>query len=232
MMSIAPPPCLLLIEDEPAIRRMLRAGLHGYRLHEAATGHAGLQLIAGERPDVIILDLGLPDMEGLEIVRTLREWSTTPLIVLTARGQEADKIAALDAGANDYMTKPFSAGELQARLRAVLRRKNALRQPEAPCVAFGPFVVDLRLQEVHRDGTLIALSPTEYRLLMVLVQRAGTVVTQRQLLDAVWGPAYADALHYVRIYMQRLRQKLEANPARPVYLQTEAGVGYRLRLDA
>jgi two-component system KDP operon response regulator KdpE len=230
-MTSASPPQLLLIEDEPAIRRMLRASLDGYQLHEAATGREGLRLATALSPDTIILDLGLPDMDGLEVVRALRGWSATPIIVLTARGQEPDKIAALDAGADDYVTKPFSAGELLARLRVALRRRSARQQPEEPVVRVGPIEIDLQHQQVRRDGAPVSLSPTEYRLLAVLVQRADTVVTQSQLLDAVWGPAYAGATHYVRVYMQRLRQKLEANPTRPVYLLTEAGVGYRLRLD-
>ncbi|NJO81729.1 MAG: response regulator [Blastochloris sp.] len=230
-MSSASPPQILLIEDEPAIRRMLRAGLSGYQLHEAATGREGLRLAAVVEADAIILDLGLPDMDGLEVVRALRGWSTTPISVLTARGHESDKIAALDAGADDYVTKPFAAGELQARLRAALRRRNAPQQPEEPVVQFGPLAIDLQRQEVRRNGAVVHLSPTEYRLLAVLVQRADTVVTQRQLLDSVWGLEYADAAHYVRIYMQRLRQKLETNPARPAFLLTEVGVGYRLRRD-
>lgn len=226
-----PPPAILVIEDERQIRRFLRTSLasHGYQVHEASTGQEGVEQAAQLQPACIILDLGLPDLDGLEVLRRIRNWSAVPVVILTARGQEQDKITLLDAGADDYLTKPFGVGELLARIRVALRRTASATTSEAPIVHFGDIAVDLVHRKVRRRDTEIHLTPTEYRLLSALVRQLGRVVTQRQLLDEVWGPEYADAPHYVRIYMQHLRHKLEADPSRPRYLLTEPGVGYRLR---
>ena len=223
-----PAPRLLVIDDEPAIRRFLRTALeaHDYPVLEAATAQAGLAAAATERPELIILDWGLPDMEGLEALRRLREWSRVPVILLTVRGDEADKIAALDAGADDYLTKPFGAGELMARIRAALRR-TAPAGGEA-VFETGSLRVDLGRRLVVRGGVEVALTPTEYDLLRVLVVNAGKVITHRQLLQAVWGPGYDD-LHMLRVNISNLRRKLEPEPGRPTVIITEPGVGYRLR---
>jgi len=225
---------VVVIEDDPQIRRFMRAGLspHGFDIHEAEGGQTGLTEIAHRKPDVIILDLGLPDLDGVEVVRRLREWTSTPVIVLSARALESDKIAALDAGADDYLTKPFGMGELLARLRVALRHAGRVENGEAAVFeaanGSGHLRVDLAQRRVHRGGTEIHLTPIEYRLLATLVRHAGKVLTHRQLLKEVWGPAYVERTHYLRIYMGALRQKLEADPARPELLMTEAGVGYRL----
>ncbi|HMO55955.1 MAG TPA: response regulator [Roseiflexaceae bacterium] len=226
-------PILLIIEDEIPIRRFLRTSLHGngYRLQEAATAQEGLRQAAVCHPDCIILDLGLPDRDGIEVVHELRTWSQTPIIVLTARGQEHDKIQLLDAGADDYLTKPFSVGELLARIRVALRHKSIANATSEPIFELGPLRIDQVRHQVFLDGNEVRLTPLEYKLLVVLVRHAGRVVTQRQLLRDVWGLEDADSVHYVRVYMQHLRHKLEANPARPVYFTTEPGVGYRLRID-
>ena len=225
---------ILIIEDETQIRRFLRSSLasHGYELVEAATGQAGIEQMAQLQPACVILDLGLPDMDGLEVVRRIREWSAVPLVILTARGQEQDKIALLDAGADDYLTKPFGVGELLARIRAALRRTTGMQLPETPVAIFGEVRVDLVRRQVFRADEEVHLTPLEYKLLAVLVRQMGRVVTQRQLLHEVWGPEYTDSAHYLRIYMQHLRHKLEADPARPRFLITEPGVGYRLRDEA
>lgn len=224
-------PLILIIEDEPPIRRFLRAALtaNGYRLVESATAAEGLRQAATVNPDLIILDLGLPDLDGLAVTSRLREWSRTPIVVLSARGQEHDKIAALDAGADDYLTKPFGVGELLARMRAALRHA-AQAQGAEPLQSFsaGGLLVDLAQRQVSRDGLQIHLTPIEYKLLVTLVQHAGKVVTHHQLLEAVWGKGYAEETHYLRIYMGHLRRKLELEPARPRHLRTEPGVGYRL----
>lgn len=227
-------PAVVLIEDERPIRRFLRATLisQGYRLFEAATGEEGLAEAAVRQPDVVILDLGLPDIDGLEVIRRLREWTAVPIIVLSARGQEGDKIAALDAGADDYVSKPFGIGELLARMRAVLR--HATRNPkEAANSTFvvGDLSVDLALRRVVVAGEEVHLTPIEYRLLTTLIHYAGKVVTQRQLLKEVWGPHQTEQPHYLRVYIAQLRRKLETDPARPRYLLTEPGVGYRLAAD-
>lgn len=224
---------VLVIEDELQIRRFLRAALAagGHELIEASTGAEGIQLAAGRRPDCIILDLGLPDMDGAEVLRALREWASTPIIILTARGREQDKIALLDGGADDYLTKPFGVGELMARMRVVMRRGSAAQRSDEPVVALGALRIDLAQRQVHRDGAEVHLTPLEFRLLAALVRNGGRVVTQKQLLHEVWGPEYTDAAHYLRIYMQHLRHKLEDDPARPRYLLTEPGVGYRLRVE-
>jgi len=227
-------PAILVIEDEPQIRRFLRAALsaNGYRLIEATTAQEGLIQAATCQPDLVILDLGLPDLDGLEVTRRLREWATIPIIVLSARGQESDKIAALDAGADDYVTKPFGIGELLARMRVALRHAmRASREPDSAVFVVGDLQVDMAQRRVSVADQEIHLTPIEYRLLTTLVHYAGKVVTHRQLLQEVWGPGYANATHYLRVYMGQLRHKLEANPARPRYLMTEPGVGYRLKTD-
>jgi two-component system KDP operon response regulator KdpE len=221
---------VLVIEDELQIRRFLRATLvsHGYRFAEAATAQTGLMHAATYNPQVIILDLGLPDFDGLEVTRRLREWTNVPIIVLSARGQEQDKIAALDAGADDYLTKPFGVGELMARIRVALR--HAARVAEAvhqSSFTAGNIHVDLDQRRVVVSGTEVHLTPIEYSLLTTLIRYAGKVVTHHQLLKEVWGEAYADESHYLRVYMGQLRRKLEADPARPQHLLTEPGVGYR-----
>jgi two-component system KDP operon response regulator KdpE len=230
----SPAPTVLVIEDEPQIRRFLRATLpaHGYRLLEAGTAQDGLTQAAMHQPELIILDLGLPDLDGLEVTRRLREWTTVPILVLSARGQETDKVVALDAGADDYLTKPFGTQELLARMRVALRHAAHLRQePQEPVFTVGDLRVDLTHRRVDVANQEIHLTPIEYKLLTVLVRYAGRVVTQRQLLQEVWGPHQTSATHYVRVYMGQLRHKLEANPARPRYLVTEPGVGYRLKTD-
>lgn len=229
-----PGPTVLLIEDEPQIRRFLRATLtaHGYRLIEATTAQDGLVQAATRQPELIILDLGLPDLDGLEVTRRLREWAAMPILVLSARGQELDKIAALDAGADDYITKPFGVGELLARMRVALRHtRQTLQEPDAPVFTTGDLRVDQAQRRVYVAEQEVHLTPIEYRLLTTLVRYAGRVVTHRQLLNEVWGPGYNNATHYLRVYMGQLRHKLEANPARPRYLSTEPGVGYRLKTD-
>jgi two-component system KDP operon response regulator KdpE len=225
---------LLVIEDDPQIQRFLRVALgsHGYRLCEAATGGAGLVEAATRQPDIVILDLGLPDIDGLEVIRRLREWTALPIIVLSARGQEREKIAALDAGADDYVSKPFGVGELLARRRVALR--HATRSPDEAgdvSCSIGDLLVDLAKRQVTVAGQPVHLTPIEYRLLTTLIRHAGKVLTHRQLLTEVWGPPYADQAHYLRVYMAQLRRKLERDPARPRYLLTEPGVGYRLAAD-
>jgi two-component system KDP operon response regulator KdpE len=223
---------VVLIEDEPQIRRFLRAtlGSSGYRLHEATSGEDGLIEAATRQPDVVILDLGLPDIDGLQVIRRLREWSTVPIIVLSARGQEGDKVAALDAGADDYVSKPFAVGELLARLRVALRHA-AVGESGEPTFTVAGLRVDQVKRLVQMDGKDVHLTPIEYRLLTTLVRHAGRVVSQRQLLKDVWGPAHTDQAHYLRVYMGTLRRKLEQDPARPRYLLTEPGVGYRLAAE-
>jgi len=230
----SPAPTVLVIEDEPQIRRFLRATLpaHGYRLLEAETAQDGLTQAAMHQPELIILDLGLPDLDGLDVTRRLREWTAVPILVLSARGQETDKVVALDAGADDYLTKPFGVQELLARMRVALRHAAHLSQePGEPVFVVGDLHVDLAHRRVYVANQEVHLTPIEYKLLTVLVRYAGRVVTQRQLLQEVWGPHQTSATHYVRVYMGQLRHKLEANPARPRYLVTEPGVGYRLKTD-
>jgi two-component system KDP operon response regulator KdpE len=223
-------PLALLVEDEPQIRRFVRAALEeeGWHVHEAATVQRGLSDAGTRSPDLIILDLGLPDGDGIAFIGDIRTWSTVPVIVLSARTGEADKIAALDAGADDYLTKPFSVGELQARVRATIRRQRQPGLDNGGQVRFGDVTVDLKDRRVMKGGASVHLTPTEYRLLAVLVASAGRVLTNPQLLRAVWGPSHADDGHYLRIYMGHLRHKLEDDPAQPRYLLTETGVGYRL----
>jgi len=223
-------PLVVLIEDEPQIRRFLRAalGAQGYRLIESTTGEDGLLQAATRQPDLVIVDLGLPDLDGVEVIRKLREWASMPIIVLSARGQERDKITALDAGADDYVSKPFGVGELLARMRVALRHSADLREPDEPTFTVGDLKVDLAQRRVFVSGKEVHLTPTEYKLITTLIRHAGKVLTHRQLLKEVWGPPYADQAHYLRVYMAQLRRKLEGNPARPRYLLTEPGVGYRL----
>jgi two-component system KDP operon response regulator KdpE len=225
---------VVLIEDEPQIRRFLRASLvsHGYRLFEGSTGAEGLTEAATRQPDLIILDLGLPDMDGLEVIRQLREWTQVPIIVLSARGQERDKIAALDAGADDYVSKPFGVGELLARMRVALRHA-AINPKEVgdPVFSVGDLHVDLAQRQVVVAGHQVHLTPIEYRLLITLIRHAGKLLTHRQLLNEVWGPTYTEQAHYLRVYVAQLRRKLEADPAQPRYLLTEPGVGYRLAVE-
>jgi two-component system KDP operon response regulator KdpE len=225
---------ILLIEDEPQMRRFLRITLlsNGYRLVETETGAEGLLQAASRNPDVVLLDLGLPDMDGLEVTTRLREWTQTPIIVISARELEQDKVKALDAGADDYLTKPFDAGELLARIRVALR--HALRQRsgrQEPVFSLYNMRVDLAQRQVFLDDKEVHLTPIEYKLLMVLVRHAGKVITHTQLLKEVWGPAHVNEVQYLRVYMTQLRHKLEADPARPRFLMNEPGIGYRLKFD-
>jgi two-component system KDP operon response regulator KdpE len=227
-------PLILVVEDDPQIRRFLRATLaaEGYQFQEALTAEEGAAQAAARRPDLILLDLGLPDHDGLEVIRGVREWSQMPIVVVSARGQEKDKIAALDLGADDYVAKPFAVGELLARIRAALRRSASAGQEGSGAVLrFGKVEVDLEKRLVKVDGEDVHLTPNEYKLLQVLVQHPGKVLTQRQLLNEVWGPHHTEQAQYLRVYVAQLRRKLESDPARPKYLQTEPGIGYRLVVD-
>ncbi len=225
-------PTVLLVEDDPAIVRFLRAGLasQGVKLIESASGADGIAQAATRAPDLVLLDLGLPDLDGLEVVKRLREWSSVPVIVISARGQEQDKIRALDAGADDYVTKPFAMGELLARVRVALRHaaRNAAGE-DVGVVQIEELCVDLARRRVTVAGEERALTPIEFRLLALLARHAGRVLTHAQLLREVWGPGYATQHHYVRVYMAQLRHKLEPDPSVPRWLLTEPGVGYRLR---
>ncbi|OAT34082.1 DNA-binding response regulator [Buttiauxella brennerae ATCC 51605] len=222
---------VLIVEDEKEIRRFLRTALEAesLRVHEAETLQRGLLEAATRKPDLVILDLGLPDGDGIDFIRDFRQWSQTPIVVLSARSDEQVKIDALDAGADDYLSKPFGIGELQARLRVVLRRHASLAQPD-PVYQFSTITVDLATRRITRDGAEIHLTPIEFRLLAILLNNHGKVLTQRQLLNQVWGPNAVEHSHYLRIYMGHLRQKLENDPARPTHLLTETGIGYRFML--
>jgi two-component system KDP operon response regulator KdpE len=225
---------VLVIEDEAPIRRFLRSALtgHGYKYIEAVTGKEGLAQAATRQPDLIILDLGLPDMDGVDVIRQLREWTMLPVVVLSVRGNESDKIGALDAGADDYLTKPFGVGELLARIRVILRHAARVgHKPEEPVFTFGDVRVDLENRQVLVGENEVHLTPFEYRLLVTLIRYAGKVVTHRQLLREVWGPGYSEESQYLRVYMTQLRHKLEADPTRPRHLTTEIGVGCRLKVD-
>ena len=223
-------PYALLVEDEPQIRRFVRAALEeeGWHVHEAETMQRGLSDAGTRGPDLIILDLGLPDGNGVDFINDIRKWSSVPVIVLSARTGEADKITALDAGADDYLTKPFGVGELQARVRATLRRRRQPGTDGSRPLQFGDVTVDLKDRRVLKGGKGVHLTPTEYRLLSVLADNAGRVLTNPQLLRSVWGPSHVESGHYLRIYMGHLRHKLEDDPSQPRYLLTETGVGYRL----
>ena len=230
-----PSPTVVIIEDEPQIRRFVRSALEaeGWQVHEADTAKKGLIEAGTRKPDLLVLDLGLPDGDGLDVIRDVRGWSGVPIIVLSARSDEMDKIAALDAGADDYLTKPFGVGELLARVRANLRRpRNAAgdgaAHEEDPIFKFGEVAVDRTARIARRAGHEVHLTPIEYRLLSVLMANAGRVLTHRQLLREVWGPSHIDQSHYLRIYMGHLRQKLEVDPTQPQHLLTETAVGYRL----
>jgi two-component system, OmpR family, KDP operon response regulator KdpE len=227
-------PAILIIEDELPIRRVLCATLQasGYQVIAAATAQEGCTQAAMCQPALILLDLGLPDLDGLEVTRRLREWATMPIIVLSARGRESDKIAALDAGADDYLTKPFGTGELLARIRVALRHvAHTTQEPDTPVFTVGQLQVDLARRYVSVAEQPVHLTPIEYKLLATLVHYAGKVVTHRQLLHEVWGEHARHDAHYLWVYMSQLRHKLEPEPARPRYLLTESGVGYRLRAD-
>jgi two-component system KDP operon response regulator KdpE len=223
---------ILIVDDERPIRRFLRTTLsaQGYQVMDAATGEEALSSMAVHRPDIVILDLGLPDLDGIEVTRQIREWSQVPILILSVRDQENDKVAALDAGADDYLTKPFGAKELMARLRAALRRTTH------PGLEPIYHVDDLRMDLEHRNVTLqgneVSLTPTEYDILRALVQNAGKVLTHRQILHQVWGSAYEGDMHLLRVNMSNLRRKIEPDPGRPHYILTEAGVGYRLRAES
>ena len=223
-------PRILVVDDERAIRRFLRASLtaHGYHIFEAARAREGLEAAAAVRPDLIILDLGLPDSDGIDVTRQLREWSKVPIVVLSVRGEDADKIAALDAGADDYLTKPFSAGELLARIRVALR--HAARPADEPVITTGDLVVDVAHRAVTLNGREISLTPIEYTLLKTLALSAGKVLLHRHLLREVWGPGYDQDVNVLRVNISKLRHKIEVDPARPRYIITEPGVGYRLRV--
>ena len=227
-----PGPLVLIVDDEPSVRRFLHATLraNGFRTQEAASARQALVQHAGWRPDIILLDLGLPDGDGLEVLATLRERSRTPVIVLSARGRERDKVTALDAGADDYLTKPFGAPELLARIRVALRHATQPADGSADSmVEVGDLCIDLAARRVSREDVTIRLTPTEYRLLAVLALHVGRVVTHQHLLREVWGADASGDAHYLRVYMGQLRRKLEADTTRPRYLHTEPGVGYRLR---
>lgn len=227
---MAEPIRVVIIEDEPAIRRFLRAGVPASEVDwvEAATAAEGIHLVAHKHPHAVLLDLGLPDRDGLEVLRELREWTDIPVIVLTARGQERDKVAALDGGADDYVTKPFSLAELMARIRVALRHVGRASPNVEPVFESGGLRIDFAARQVWLDGAEVRLTPIEYRLLAFLAQHAGKVVTHRQLLGEVWGPGFEDATHTLRVHMGSIRQKVDPDPTRPRFIRTETGVGYRL----
>jgi two-component system KDP operon response regulator KdpE len=225
-------PLVLVVEDEPQMRRFIRATLtsHGYRLLEAGTAAEALTLATTHNPELVLLDLGLPDGDGIEITQRIREWSTMPIIVISARGREDDKVTTLDAGADDYLTKPFGVNELLARMRVALRHAQTPTSANSTQVmTFGDLKIDLARREVLVGTNQVHLTPIEYKLLVFLAHHAGKVVTHQQILKEVWGPVYANQAHYVRVHMAELRKKIESNPARPKLLVTEPGVGYRLR---
>jgi two-component system KDP operon response regulator KdpE len=226
-----PGPNVLLIEDEKQIRRFVRAAIEeeGCQVTEAETMAQGLIEAGLRKPDLLILDLGLPDGNGIDLIRDLRGWSDVPVLILSARSQEYDKIAALDAGADDYLTKPFSVGELRARVRALLRRRARSGEAASPVIEFGDVAVDLSRRLVFRMGEEVHLTPIEYRLLSTLLGHPGKVMTQRSLLREIWGPSYIESSHYLRVYVGHLRQKLEVDPAQPRHFLTETGVGYRFQ---
>jgi len=226
-------PVIIVIEDDPSIRQFLRTGLtsQGFSVFEADCGKQGIIEAGVRKPDAIILDLGLPDMDGVEVIKAVRAWSSLPIIILSARDSEQQKIAALDAGADDYLTKPFGFGELLARIRVALRHANKTQEAmQDEVFVSGGLRMDLHNRLVSVDGNEVHLTPIQYRLLTVLVKNAGKVLTHRQILKEVWGPSYQENAHYLRIYMSQLRQKIEADPTQPKYLLTESGVGYRFKI--
>jgi two-component system, OmpR family, KDP operon response regulator KdpE len=225
---------VLIVEDEPAIRRLLRIALtgDGANVFEAGTVSSGLAEAAEQHPELVILDLGLPDGDGVDFINALRAWSDVPILVLSARSQEADKVGALEAGADDYLAKPFGVAELMARVHALLRRRNARDDTREPLIRFGETELDLVRRLVIRSGEAVKLTPIEYRLLVYLASHPDRVLTHRQILREVWGPDHTDDSHYLRIYVGRLRHKLEAEPARPAHFLTETGVGYRFVTQA
>ncbi len=231
MSADAPRPEILVIDDEIQLRRLLRVTLEaaGYAVREADAGQLGINEVAFRRPDAVVLDLGLPDLPGVEVLKRLREWTKVPVLILSVRGAEADKIAALDAGADDYLTKPFGSGELLARLRVLLRR--AQTPEEAGAVRFGEVEVDFTRRVVARRGAEVRLTAKEYALLRLLLVNRDKVITHRQILREIWGPKAEDQTHYLRVYMARLRQKLEDEPNQPRHFRTEAGIGYRFTGD-
>ena len=222
---------VLVVDDEASIRRYLRAALsaQGFAVYEAANGQEALNAVIADHPEIIILDLGLPDIDGIEVTRRLREWSQTPIIILSVREAEQDKIAALDAGADDYLTKPFSSGELMARMRVALRRLAS--KPDEPILQVGGLQMDISRRMVMVDENQISLTPTEYDILRLLMQSTGRVITHHQLLKQVWGTAYESEMHILRVNISNLRRKIEPDPSRPRYILTEPGVGYRLRAE-
>ena len=224
---------VIIIEDEKQTRRFLRLSLEaeGYHVFEAETGGEGLKAVASRKPDMVIVDLGLPDMDGVEVVKKIREWSTIPIIILSARSEEKEKIIALDVGADDYLTKPFGTGELLARIRVALRRAISNEQAGNGTFSIADLTIDLIHRKITKMGEEIHLTPIEYRLLSVLAQHQGKVLTHRFLLKEVWGPNQMGNAHYLRIYMSQLRHKLEKEPVRPRYILTEAGVGYRFAVE-
>jgi two-component system KDP operon response regulator KdpE len=226
-------PVIVVIEDDPAIRLFLRTSLaaHGFKLFEASTGRQGIVEAGVRKPDVIILDLGLPDMDGVDVIKAIRAWSALPIIILSARSNEQHKIDALDAGADDYLTKPFGLGELLARIRVALRHSlGGTPQDGSGVFMTGTLAVNLVKRQVTVDGQDVHLTPIQFRLLSLLVKNAGKVLTHQYILKEVWGPSYKDNSHYLRIYMSQLRQKLETDPTQPQYLLTESGIGYRLKV--
>jgi len=226
--SAKPAPIALVIDDEPQIRRLLRVTLeaNGYRVFDAATGNVGVVETAQRKPDIVLLDLGLPDMDGAEVLKRIREWSRVPVIILTVRDHEEEKIAALDSGADDYVTKPFNTGELLARLRAALRHSQP--QGVEAILQFGKLEVDLSKRLVLKNGVEVKLTPIEYSLLRLLVTHAGKVLTHRQLLTEIWGDKAAEQTHYLRVHIAHLREKIEADPSVPALILTEPAIGYRL----
>jgi two-component system KDP operon response regulator KdpE len=228
---MTPAPLVLLVEDEPEMRRFIRASLtaHGYRLIEAVAAREADALATSHNPELVLLDLGLPDGDGLTVTARLRGWTKVPIIVISARGREEDKVQALDAGADDYLTKPFGVNELLARMRVALR--HAAKAPADPKLSFGDLEIDLEGRTVKRGGEEVHLTPIEYRLLAYLAQHAGKVLTHRQILSEVWGPGAAHQTHYVRVHLAELRKKIEGDPSRPKLIITEPGVGYRLRSE-
>lgn len=225
-----PGPLVLVVEDEPQMRKFIRASLtsHGYRILEAELAAHAVRLATSNNPDLILLDLGLPDGDGLTLTRQIRGWSRVPILVVSARGREEDKVEALDAGADDYLTKPFGVNELLARMRVALRHASMV-EGSSPVLDFGELRIDFARREVTTYGVVVHLTPIEYKLLSLLANHAGKVLTHRHILKEVWGPAQASRTHYVRVHMAELRKKIEREPARPKWLVTEPGVGYRLR---